>query len=409
MRRQDITVFSKDWFKYHQRKLVWFANTRFGRYTLRIHGKRSSVGKHRITRIEPHAIQWKDGDKVVWEFRTHAKFSKRLYHAFKPFWYVLHAWDIGIANNLDYALNVGFDTLTVHPDADPETTTVDGHTGRSSVDETFSTIQAAAATFANDSSDNILVRLSASSTTDQFDVLQRMIFLFDTSPVDDDFALDSATLSLFGVAVVADFGVGTLHICSSNPASDTSLVTADHTTLGSTSFGNVSTSSYATGSYNDISLNASGIAAVTKTGISKFGARSGYDISASFTGSWMSAGDLTFNADSADEPGTTQDPKLVVESHATTTSSSSSTSSTSTSTTTSFSTSSSTSTSSTSSSTSQSTSTSFSTSTSTSTSSTTTIIDNRTIPKLTIQPEAPRQTIRFESRAVSSIRRRFTR
>ena len=52
-------LFDKQYFEEKQDKLLKFANSKIGRWFFRIHGKRSSVGKRKIIKIEPNAITWK--------------------------------------------------------------------------------------------------------------------------------------------------------------------------------------------------------------------------------------------------------------------------------------------------------------------------------------------------------------
>src|SRR3990167_8597062 len=111
-------LFGKDWFFKHQKILLLLTNTLIGRYILRIHGDKSSVGKNKIVRIERNAIYWrgKKPDEFVVEVRTHPKFAKRILYTFYPIWYLIHLWDTLFANNFAPNLNLGFDTLTVYPD-----------------------------------------------------------------------------------------------------------------------------------------------------------------------------------------------------------------------------------------------------------------------------------------------------
>jgi len=116
MQQKEI-VFYKPWFKRNQKLLLKFANTFIGKFILRIYGKRSSVGKNKIIKIEPHVITWENPDgSFSAEFRTHAKFAKRLYYGLKPLWKIMHFWDTTIANTFIPELNLGFDTLTEYPD-----------------------------------------------------------------------------------------------------------------------------------------------------------------------------------------------------------------------------------------------------------------------------------------------------
>ena len=64
--------------------------------------------------------------------------------------------------------------------------------------------------------------------------------------------------------------------------------------------------------YNNFALNASGLAAINKTGITKFSLRIVSDID-NVEPTWSSGNDAVFDISEADETGTTQDPKLVIE------------------------------------------------------------------------------------------------
>lgn len=141
--------------------------------------------------------------------------------------------------------------------------------------------------------------------------ISRGFFLFDTSALPDGATISSAVLSLCSTGDGAYLNQDTtsLDIVSSNPAADNNLVTGDFDQVGSTSFGNITLASWTTsdGTYNDITLNASGIAAISKTGITKLGCRIKKDLDDSavsgrnelyfyFSGSYL----------------TDKDPKLVI-------------------------------------------------------------------------------------------------
>lgn len=203
-------------------------------------------------------------------------------------------------------------TLVVYPDADPESTTIDGHVRRSGVDETWATIRAGAGTNqSSTSASQAMAQLTASTTSNQFERLVRGIFLFDTSSIGASDTVTSATLSIYGSAKAAGLGSTGLDfdIVTSNPASNTALAGSDYANLGGTPLASVAYASYSTGAYNDFSLAP---ADVTKAGISKFGCRLSWDVDNSFGGSWSSGASTSFHCHNADQTGTTQDPKLTV-------------------------------------------------------------------------------------------------
>lgn len=307
-----IQVFSKDWFAIHQKKLLWFLNTPivrlWFRYVLRINGKRSSAKGQKIEAIVPNAIAWREGGNCKAEFRTHDKFAKRLYYAFKPFWYMFHAWDLLTKFKPEW--NLGFDTLTVYPDANTETTSVDGYIRLVQADSNpwTNTVNAADGDSADDSSADLVVSAENVSSNDR---IFRIITLFDTSALTTSANISDAVYSLHGDSSIISAAAWTWRVVSSNPASNTSLAVGDYDSLGSTAFA----SDYASGSYNatnynDMTLNDAGKAAISLNGITKFGVREvDHDIGDSDPGD---NNRYLAQFRSADQAGTADDPKLVI-------------------------------------------------------------------------------------------------
>jgi hypothetical protein len=304
-------MFDKLWFQKYQKLLLYFANTFIGRYILRIQGKRSLVGKNKIVGITPNAIYWKKGKTYVAEFRTHNKFSKRLYYAFYPLWWLMHQWDTLFANNFQPAWNLGFDTTGDLFPAAGSNSPVDGQVSRIGVNETLATIVAGAGTAFNNAYGNLSTYLLATGTSGQYSNLDRSIFLFDTSVIPAGATIDSAVVSLYGAAKNNGLGSPDLIIVASSPASTSTLANGDFQTIGSVSFGSVTYANFSLVAYNDITLNASGRANITKAGISKFGARNSFDFNGSGA-TWASGADSYVQPWEADRAGTSEDPKLVV-------------------------------------------------------------------------------------------------
>ncbi len=307
-------VFDKQWFINWQRPLLWLANTSYGRDVLGLHTKGSDVGRNKIIGILPNAIIWKEDNQHFAEFRTHDKFSKRLFYEYSLIWRAIHNWDTLFANNFNPKFNLGFDTLTKYPDPNPETTTVDGQTDRSIVSESFAVLRAGAATGSTDISATSEFSLYASTTLNEFKFLYRFHCLFDTGILGNDIVIPSSTLSLYGTVTVANGlgGTPSANIVSSAPASNTAIATGDHGNLGTTDFGSILWSNLVTGAYNDFNLNSSGIANIIGGGISKFGARTSFDRLNTFDGTWSSGASCVCVVFCADQTGTSNDPKLVV-------------------------------------------------------------------------------------------------
>jgi len=312
-------MFDAAWFARHQRTLLALLNApvlgRWLRWVLCI--TQHDVGhRRRITRLLPHAYEVTndDGSRTL-DVRTHPKYAKRLYYGFAWLWWTLHAWDQVIANPLVPALNVGFDTLTVYPDPDPEVTTVDGVVARNDVDETWSTIRAGAGTAKDDITANFYAFLIGSSaTSNRWRFLRRCIFLFDTSSIADSAVVTDGTFSLYGINKADNLSVSPdVNVYSTAPASNTALANADYGTFGTTAFATAITyAGVSTSGYNDFALNASGIAAIAKAGITKFGTRNANYDAANVAPTWGNTLESWVDAYHADQTGTANDPKLVV-------------------------------------------------------------------------------------------------
>lgn len=316
-------AFNRAWFARHQRTLVWLLALpivgRVLRRILRI--TRDDVGyRGRIVEILPYAyvVQHANGSKTA-DFRTHDKYAKRLYHAFKPLWWAMHAWDWAVADRWVPAWSAGFSTLTAFPDANPESTTVDGIVAQAfGATLSWANIRTAAGNYSDDtSSSEAIVRIVANTgTSDVWDGNNRAIFLFDTSALTSSASISAATLSLFGTSKQDGLSITPNYdIYPSTPASNTALVNADYAQVGTTSQTGspIAYGSFSTSAYNDSAFNATGLGNISKTGISKFGVRNASYDAAGVAPTWSSTAtpsELRINF--ADQAGTTNDPKLVV-------------------------------------------------------------------------------------------------
>ena len=329
--REDKTdiVFGIKWFEKHQSKLLLLLNAPIVKYwfrwTMRIRSYDCPSGT-KITNIKPNSYSWGDkyikkGKRVFLErttdFRTHDKYSKRLYFAFKPLWYTMHALDWAMLDRVEALtkLSFGFSTLTVYPDASPETTSVDGRVSRSPVDEVWATIRAGAGNgFSDSATQEQSPSIGSNGTTDHWEVLRRNIYLFDTSALTAGATISGAVFSTRGYNKADNLGIApTLAMVASTPASNTALANADFSQLGSTRQADtdITYSGYSTTGYNDWTMNATGLGNISKTGVSKFGVRFGFDAD-NTTPTWANGTNSYFGTNFADQTGNTSDPKLVV-------------------------------------------------------------------------------------------------
>ena len=191
----------------------------------------------------------------------------------------------------------------------------DGNVRRSNKDETFANLRSGA----GDSNDGAmssyleLAFLIASATTNQFKTLYRGIINFNTAAIPDGDTISSATWSGYGFVGQTKMGNDSVHIVSVTPASTAGVQNDDYADFGTTSFGSTVCSVFSGAAYQDITLNASGISAINKTGVTSLGFRLGWDVSGTFGGAWSSNDMTGAIIKSADSDSGAYAPKLVVE------------------------------------------------------------------------------------------------
>lgn len=175
-------------------------------------------------------------------------------------------------DGIDY--NFIQDSATFNPDADPESTSCDGTALRHNEavwgdchDAASGTVAGAAGLFGY-----ILARISGGLYR-----IDRCFTLFDTSPLGAGASVSAGTLGAYGEGKTAGAGRN-YNVFSANPGSDTDIVLADYSQVGTTKYcdTDISQAAFQTGSpgtANTWVLNATGIAAINKSGISKFSIR----------------------------------------------------------------------------------------------------------------------------------------
>lgn len=334
---EDI-VFGIKWFNKHQNKLLWFLNNAFTkrwfRYCLRIRQFDIPL-KEKITEINTNHYSF--GDKLIFipgkkglhrkrttDFRTHDKFSKRLYFAFKPVWYVMHALDWVMLDRIQLATqySFGFSSLTAYPGSIGTDNGVDGYVARSTfgtggpIDETWATIIAGAGNDNNKTATSeVMIGYSTNATSNHYDILFRSIYCLDTSALTSGATISDAVFSLKGTAKQDEAGsTPDINIYTSTPASTTTLANADFSQCGSVAQCDtaITYSGWSTSAYNDFTFNSTGRGNISKTGMSKFSARNAnHDVAASQP-TWGSGKNDQMEGSYSNTTGTTSDPKLVI-------------------------------------------------------------------------------------------------
>lgn len=207
---------------------------------------------------------------------------------------------------------IGNTTSTFYPDAHPENTSHDAMlytSPNASWDTVHDTANADGALDNYSGPDRFVY---SGKDGDNFRII-RFQTLFDTSAIGSD-TVSSATASLYVNLVNNGDNDGDDYIAvvSSNPASNTGAAVGDYSLMGTTAYSNtIDLSSMSTGDYVDWTINATGLAAINTSGITKFGFREGHDIiDSAYAGGFDTVNSIVTYA--AEASGTANDPKLVV-------------------------------------------------------------------------------------------------
>ncbi len=314
-------VFDKYWFTKHQRKLLWLANSMVGKYIFQFEKMGHKLYKDKkIVRITPssiaHITEYSDNEvKITEQFFARNEYSKKLYFALKPMWYLMHAWDWIVADHFRLApkLSFGFSTLIAVPVAganDP----CDGWVGYGGTGSFTTLRNQASGTDANvTAGSGTIIYVSTAGAGTDFTNLYHGYFLFDTSSIPTTNTITSATFALYGTAKADALGDFELHVGSCSPAANNTLANADYNDVGRVTFGSVTYAAYSTVGYNTITLNASGLANITK-GVgarSKFSAQCNWDMNDNFTGVFALSSVSSFSCNMADNGS--NKPTLTVE------------------------------------------------------------------------------------------------
>jgi RHS repeat-associated protein len=173
-----------------------------------------------------------------------------------------------------------------------------------------------------DSSSGSMIKVTGHQSENQYAIV-RSFFLFDTASLPDTDVISSATLSVYMHARSTSQPLATtsdhsLVVLQSSPAANNNLVNDDYDQVGSINSPTEGSDRYhidddfTMNQYNNISLNGTGIGWISKTGITKLGSRHTADVDnvqpTQQNGAWSG-----INIYFADQTGTTQDPKLIIQ------------------------------------------------------------------------------------------------
>jgi len=214
-------------------------------------------------------------------------------------------------------------TLTVYPEAGSggSNVSVDAYVRRyNTAGETWATIHdsAVATAVVKDAETTLFTEIYSKGSSTDWIGLARSIFTMDTSSLGASATVNSAVFSVIPSSKTDNAGISPdMNVFSSSPADSNDVVAGDYDSLGTTPFSTAKAyADIVIASYNDFTLNASGLAAISLTGITELGLRNeNYDAD---NVEPLHPGGLS-NLQSrvlgyfADSTGTTNDPKLVID------------------------------------------------------------------------------------------------
>jgi hypothetical protein len=297
-------IFDTAWFDKNQDRLLWLLNS-----PLVSHWFRWVMGidmTEHIDHIAPNHITTirritSHNAHLTKRFRTHDKYSKRLYYAFKPIWWAMHIADL-LIDPLVPSLSFGFSTLTVRPSAGTSSP-ADG-TLKRGPEGTWAAAQGASTAAAVNMSDVDFLATTALDTGSYY--VYRSIACFDTSAVGSGATIQTTSKIRLYDKNDKNSG-GTCHLLKASPSSPSSFATSDFVNVGTVkAFVAITVSASNSNTYNDYLMTDTTI--VNPTGITYVGLRDkerDIDNVADTTKHQIAyAG--------ADTAGTSQDPELVI-------------------------------------------------------------------------------------------------
>ena len=170
--------------------------------------------------------------------------------------------------------------MTFYPHAGTGSNGIDGQIygmGPEDNGYSWSQIWSGSCTISPDPSSNIAsVYLRKCADNSGWCVLGRSITGFDTSSLPPGAVITSATLSIYGaLKCMGGSYAPSINVYSASPASNTNLTNSDYLCLGSTPDCStpISYTNFSVTGYNDFVLNAAGLSAINKNGVTNFGWR----------------------------------------------------------------------------------------------------------------------------------------
>lgn len=186
----------------------------------------------------------------------------------------------------EYPFEIGA-SATYYPDAHEETTSVDGYARHTESGLTWAQLVAGAGSVGG-ASEAELQPMHIEWYTNEWWNLWRGFFLFDSSGLGASAVISAGVFSIYGTEKYDACSITPdINVYSSAPASNTDIVAGDFDSVGSTAYCDtaITYANFDDAGYNDFTFNATGLAAISKTSITKLGTRNAnYDVTGNTPG-----------------------------------------------------------------------------------------------------------------------------
>lgn len=180
-------------------------------------------------------------------------------------------------------------TETFYPDPHPEVTSVDGWTRKYGT-TTWAYLLTGDAYEGRDIGSAYPLQIHSHNVPNAWRALARAFYLFDTHTLPDACIVISARFIVWVEAKVDDLNIAPSYaLYASNPLSNTAIVKQDHSRVSNTPFSNkIPYANIIVNAFNTFTLNAQGISAISKLGITKFSLRNANYDAAGVDPEWSS-------------------------------------------------------------------------------------------------------------------------
>jgi hypothetical protein len=303
-------------------KLARFARWRMGL------GRHIAPGEE-VLSISPHQIivPARGGLRTV--FLPQPALQRSLYRGFRPVFWGMHAYDWLLPDRVSQRWvrslirpmrpvfeGFGLSTLTGYSQAGGGggNVTCDGVAGYylSNPGDAFANVLGHAGNDHSATSAIIYGQLgSGNGSSGLYTNLYRAFASFNTAALGSSATISAAAVSLYGTSKASGLGTCALDLVGSTQAAANNIANSDYGAAGASLFGSIAYASFGTSGYNQISLNSTGIAAISKTGVTLLAFLLDWDFTATFGGTWGTTQTTNLIAYSADQ-GASYAPKLVV-------------------------------------------------------------------------------------------------